>query len=210
MTRERIACGAVGVATPSTRRASTLCHVCHRGHMCRGWGSRGHTLRGETSTTPVTHRCVRCGERDVHGVRHERARTWNVERWATTPLRDPAATRTIHDPESVTDGETADTHRKVGVKLRVTLSQFTYVKVKVSAGTAQRCRGAARARSCGRRTTTSSPTSKPPHRPRMPLRRRALPLPSMRRCTCHARTAGDVCGIGGTESSHDKARADVT
>ena len=25
--RERIACSAVGVATPSTRRASTLCHV---------------------------------------------------------------------------------------------------------------------------------------------------------------------------------------
>ena len=95
MTRERIACGAVGVATPSTRRASDkLCHVPHRGHMCRGWGSRGHTLRGETSTTPVTQRCVRCGERDVHGVRHERARTWNVERWVTTALsRDPAATR---------------------------------------------------------------------------------------------------------------------
>jgi hypothetical protein len=30
----------------------------------------------------------------VHGVRHERAHTWNVERWATTALsRDPAATR---------------------------------------------------------------------------------------------------------------------
>ena len=71
VTRERIACGAVGVATPSTRRASTLCHVCHRGHMCRGWGSRGHTLRGDT--TSAAHRCVRCGERDVHGVRHERA-----------------------------------------------------------------------------------------------------------------------------------------
>ena len=75
-------------------RQVVSCAACHRGHMCRGWGSRGHTLRGETSTTPVTHRCVRCGERDVHGVRHERARTWNVERWATTALsRDPAAPR---------------------------------------------------------------------------------------------------------------------
>ena len=62
-----------GDAVNTTGERYTLCHVCHRGRMCRGWGSRGHTLRGETSTTPVTHRCVRCGERDVHGVRHERA-----------------------------------------------------------------------------------------------------------------------------------------
>ena len=91
MTRERIACGAVGVATPSTRRASDkLCHVCHRGHMCRGWGSRGHTLRGETSTTPVTHRCVRCGERDVVSTTNahaylERRKLSLVDGWGTIP-----------------------------------------------------------------------------------------------------------------------------
>ena len=64
---------------------------------------RAHSV--VTSTTSVTHRCVRCGERDVHGVRHERARTWNVERWATTALsRDPAATRVT--------AETADLVRR--------------------------------------------------------------------------------------------------
>ena len=111
VTRERIACGAVGVAMPSTRRASDkLCHVCHRGDTCAEAGVPAGTLRGETSTTPVTHRCVRCGERDVHGVRHERARTWNVERWATTPLRDP------QQRPGVSDGETAD--RKVRSRRR--------------------------------------------------------------------------------------------
>ena len=67
---------------------------------------RAHSV--VTSTTSVTHRCVRCGERDVHGVRHERARTWNVERWATTALsRDPAATRVT--------AETADLRRRINL-----------------------------------------------------------------------------------------------
>ena len=101
VTRERIACGAVGVATPSTRRASTLCHVprvtevtCAEAGVPAGTHSVVTPHRSHTGVLRWARRARRA----------TRARTWNVERWATTALsRDPAATRVT--------AETADLRR---------------------------------------------------------------------------------------------------
>ena len=58
MAREWIACGAVNPTSERHHTHIVSCAACHRGHICRGWGSRGHTLRGDI-TMSVTHCALR-------------------------------------------------------------------------------------------------------------------------------------------------------
>ena len=89
-------------AAPSTRRASDITHtLCHVPRVTEVTFAEAGVPAGTHSVviSPCRSRTVRCGECDVHGVRHERARTCFVERWATTALARPSS-----DPSDGGDG----------------------------------------------------------------------------------------------------------